>query len=419
MPHIGLAELLGVKGKSIQWERPLLFFAALIVSDLVWLVLANFVFNWQGTARNLHDLWTDPDLSELRHLLSSMVADAGQWVMAFLDVALLVALAMVALRLIPWAAAAVAATVLVNAPLHAMLRLFLAPKLTQFELPAGVWKTVLAAEALWVCCLFAGLALGLRWIRPVWLALLVGATAGILVSDCTFAVIRWMSSKEASFDIKGLALTPVESVVLGAALWAGLWLSSDPPAAAGEAQPRLRKGFYLGTLAAAVGLLLLCVVVPYVMVSTEAWRQLRDLIPALILIGMGLVLATYANVVWFVLIHRMWAAIQDGHARTSPGRAVGFLFIPFYNLYWLFQALAGFAKDFNAFGRRHSIKARPLSPGLFVACGILLILAAVPVLDIFLLPALSVVALVMVPRICDAVNSVPRILPAAASTLGA
>ena len=101
------------------------------------------------------------------------------------------------------------------------------------------------------------------------------------------------------------------------------------------------------------------------------------------------------------------------------GRAVGFLFIPFYNLYWIFQALAGFAKDFNAFGRRHSIKARPLSPGLFVACGILLILAAVPVLDIFLLPALSVVALVMVARICDAVNCVPRILPAAASTPGA
>ena len=418
MPHIGLAELLGVKGKSIQWERPLLFFAALIVSDLVWLVLANFVFNWQGTARNLHDLWTDPDLSELRHLLSSMVADAGQWVMAFLDVALLVALAMVALRLIPWAAAAVAATVLVNAPLHAMLRLFLAPKLTQFELPAGVWKTVLAAEALWVCCLFAGLALGLRWIRPAWLGLLVGAVAGPLVSSCIFAVMDRIS-RGSSFDVRSVALGLLDGMLLGAALVAGLWLSSDPPAAAGEAQPRLRKGFYLGTLAAAVGLSLLCVVVPYVMVSTEAWHQLRDLIPALILIGMGLVLATYANVVWFVLIYRMWAAIQDGHARTSPRRAVGFLFIPFYNLYWLFQALAGFAKDFNAFARRHSIKARPLSPGLFVACGILLILAAVPVLDIFLLPALSVVALVMVARICAPVNSVPRILPAAASTLGA
>jgi len=35
MPHIGLAELLGVKGKSIQWERPLWFCGALFVSDLV------------------------------------------------------------------------------------------------------------------------------------------------------------------------------------------------------------------------------------------------------------------------------------------------------------------------------------------------------------------------------------------------
>jgi hypothetical protein len=37
---MGLAELLGVKGKSIQWERPLFFFAALVMSNAVWLVVA-------------------------------------------------------------------------------------------------------------------------------------------------------------------------------------------------------------------------------------------------------------------------------------------------------------------------------------------------------------------------------------------
>ena len=416
MPHMGLAELLGVKGKSIQWERPLLFFAALVVYDLVWVVLAPCVYNW-GVAWGIsHALWKDPEWREVRDLLAFLAAGAGRWVVAFLGGALVAVSAAVALRFIPRAVAAVAAVVLVYSPLHTTIWLYLAPKLMQLELPAGIWKTVLAANALWVCCLFGGLALGLRWIRPVWLALLVGATTGSLVSHCTFAVIRWMSSKGASFDIKGLAITLVASVVLGAALWAGVWLSSDRPSVTGEAQPRLRKGFYLGTLAAVSGLLLLFLLAPAVMVLTEAWRELRDLIPALLLIAVGCLLAAYANVVWFVLIYRMWAAIQDGHARTSPGRAVGLLFIPFYNFYWIFQAFPGFAKDFNAFAARHSLNVARMSSGLFTAFAILCLGAVVPWLDVLVSPAIVIVGLVIVSRVCDAVNAIPRIPPAAPPT---
>jgi hypothetical protein len=232
------------------------------------------------------------------------------------------------------------------------------------------------------------------------------------VSHGIFTVTRWISSKEASFDIKELAVALVASVVLGAALWAGLWLSSDRPSVTAEAQPRLRKGFYLGTLAALSGLLLPSLIAPAVMVVTEASRESRDLISALILIGMGLVIATYANVVWFALIYRMWAAIQDGHARTSPGRAVGLLFIPFYNFYWIFQAFPGFAKDFNAYAVRHSLKVARMSSGLFTAFAILCLVAVVPWLDLLVSPAIVIVGLVIVSRVCDAVNAIPRTPPA-------
>src|ERR1700681_1097261 len=40
----------------------------------------------------------------------------------------------------------------------------------------------------------------------------------------------------------------------------------------------------------------------------------------------------FSGVVFSVLIYTMWAAIQDGHVRTTPGRAVGFLFIPIYSI---------------------------------------------------------------------------------------
>ncbi len=48
-----------------------------------------------------------------------------------------------------------------------------------------------------------------------------------------------------------------------------------------------------------------------------------------------------------VFIHRIWAAIQMGQPRTTPGKAVGFLFIPFFSFYWVFQAYWGWAKDYN------------------------------------------------------------------------
>ena len=39
--------------------------------------------------------------------------------------------------------------------------------------------------------------------------------------------------------------------------------------------------------------------------------------------------------------------IQAGGVRTTPGKAVGFLFIPFFNLYWVFTTYVGLAKDWN------------------------------------------------------------------------
>jgi len=55
----------------------------------------------------------------------------------------------------------------------------------------------------------------------------------------------------------------------------------------------------------------------------------------------------------FILIYRFWQIIQDGFARTTPGKAVGFLLIPVFNIYWYFVAYVGLAKDQNKFIARH------------------------------------------------------------------
>lgn len=43
-----------------------------------------------------------------------------------------------------------------------------------------------------------------------------------------------------------------------------------------------------------------------------------------------------ALVFWGILHYQCWRALPPEYAATTPGKAVGFLFIPFYNFYWAF-----------------------------------------------------------------------------------
>lgn len=72
-------------------------------------------------------------------------------------------------------------------------------------------------------------------------------------------------------------------------------------------------------------------------------------------------------VMLLVLFYQAWATIQDGQARTSPAWAIIGLFIPFYQLYWIFEEFWGFAKDYNGLVRRYGLSVPLLSEGLFLA----------------------------------------------------
>ena len=58
-----------------------------------------------------------------------------------------------------------------------------------------------------------------------------------------------------------------------------------------------------------------------------------------IIVGVPILIA--AAVFYFIMLYRLWQTVQDGRARTTPGKAIGFLFIPFFNIYWQFVAIWG------------------------------------------------------------------------------
>lgn len=63
--------------------------------------------------------------------------------------------------------------------------------------------------------------------------------------------------------------------------------------------------------------------------------------------GIGMLCLLLSTIFFYINIYRAWSCLRAGAPRTTPGMAIGMLFIPFYNIYWIFVAIAGLPKDWN------------------------------------------------------------------------
>jgi predicted Ser/Thr protein kinase len=86
-----------------------------------------------------------------------------------------------------------------------------------------------------------------------------------------------------------------------------------------------------------------------------------------------LIALVLAYVGWCVLHYSCWAALPPPYRSTTPGRAVGFLFIPGFNAYWIFVSLGKLAEGYNAFHDEHGDVSIRNAWGLAIAKAISLI----------------------------------------------
>ena len=174
----------------------------------------------------------------------------------------------------------------------------------------------------------------------------------------------------------------------------------------------MNKRVYLGVYIASLTLALLGVglVIVYQIIQEFVYRGIRREFPNLesivvvLAVIAGIQLLIVYTIYYFVLLAKMWGSIQDGYARTTPGRAIGFLFIPFYNIYWLFNVWGGFPTDYNSFAARYQLPIQPLSSALFILFPIFVLLSGITYgLTIFIN---IFVMLALIPKVCNAVNAV-------------
>jgi hypothetical protein len=120
--------------------------------------------------------------------------------------------------------------------------------------------------------------------------------------------------------------------------------------------------------------------------STDARGDTED-----VLIGAGILFLVAAWAMWLaatifglIILYRGWSLVQplryndprDAQMPT-PGKAIGFLFIPFFNLYWVFVAVPGLAEKLNRLAQQRGVVPR-VSHGLAMTHAVLFVCGIVP-----------------------------------------
>lgn len=105
-------------------------------------------------------------------------------------------------------------------------------------------------------------------------------------------------------------------------------------------------------------------------------------------------------VAFWVLLYKAWAALQDGQTRPSPGKAVGFCFIPVFNIYWVFVAIGSWPEKYNRCAQRRGVDGFRASEGLFIAHVVLHFLLGVV--------AVAVTLPLCISQMCDGINALAR-----------
>lgn len=113
-----------------------------------------------------------------------------------------------------------------------------------------------------------------------------------------------------------------------------------------------------------------------------------------------------------ILHYQLWSAVPVDSRSTTPGKAVGFLFIPFFNLYWYFPSYVGLSRSIE------SATGKPAANGLAVSYAVLSVLSwftgVIPYVGFLFGVAHFVVWLLFVLSVSKAVNT--RILKTATGT---
>jgi serine/threonine protein kinase len=143
---------------------------------------------------------------------------------------------------------------------------------------------------------------------------------------------------------------------------------------------------------------------------TEYYRT-RNRYFAVAMVGtvLGLLALIAQVVIRAVFLGLAWRIVQDGHAPTTPGAAVGRMFIPLYNAVWCFRSWRGLARTMNDVSERLAVDGPLVSEGLALTWCILFVLLYLPYLNFVALPAAIIVGLILLNQMRHTAGAIARV----------
>lgn len=185
---------------------------------------------------------------------------------------------------------------------------------------------------------------------------------------------------------------------------------------------RMNPRFYLGSMVAYIPIGGLFILISY-LIEQVYWQSfsrsfLTIAVPLFLFAGVAVIL--YGKIIMLIIWYKSWKAIQDpstdgadatGRPRATPGKAIGLMFIPLFNIIWAYQAFWGFAKDYNNYIEQSALDTPKLPSSLFLGISICCIMPYIPILGVVIVGAglilfLQLIAFfMMVPRINSLIES--------------
>ncbi|MCF7928195.1 MAG: DUF4328 domain-containing protein [Spirochaetales bacterium] len=108
------------------------------------------------------------------------------------------------------------------------------------------------------------------------------------------------------------------------------------------------------------------------------------------------IVSTVFGCIWH---YKNWAFVDPDLRKTSPGKAVGFSFIPFFNFYWVFVTLIGLWDGLNEMKKRYPQEDSVSLPrGIPIAIAVCILVSMIPVLNIATSLASWILALIFIIR---------------------
>ena len=109
------------------------------------------------------------------------------------------------------------------------------------------------------------------------------------------------------------------------------------------------------------------------------------------------------------LIYYSWKIVEPNRENITASKAIGYLFIPFFNIYWAYFIFKSLPDELKLKAQKWGLKNITfVSNSLVIVTSIVFMLSLIPVLNIFLLIPFLILSYVYITQVVDFVQSLYR-----------